>query len=146
MGIPMLKIRWSQNRLIFNMGIPILVRQHLYIERAPCWSWLPKLSQNEWEMNLDILKLGVRVTGLSVDIFVEGLRPPPFEFPRAPSKIWRVPPLKYITNSPILGGPSGPQAKFYKGPIGFSGVRGLYLRSWGKLSHSRSWHITCKDM
>ena len=30
MGIPMLKIRRS--RLIFNMGIPILVRRHLYIE------------------------------------------------------------------------------------------------------------------
>ena len=31
----MLKIRRSQDRLIFNMGIPILVRQHLYIETAP---------------------------------------------------------------------------------------------------------------
>ena len=40
MGIPiqvrrhhytaMLKIRWSQDRLIFNMGIPILVRRHHY--------------------------------------------------------------------------------------------------------------------
>ena len=36
MGIPMLKIRWSRDRLIFNMGIPILVRRHLYIETA---SW-----------------------------------------------------------------------------------------------------------
>ena len=35
MGIPMLKIRWLQNRLIFNMGIPILVRWHLYIEITP---------------------------------------------------------------------------------------------------------------
>ena len=34
MGIPMLKIRRSQDRLIFNMGIPILARQHLYIEMA----------------------------------------------------------------------------------------------------------------
>ena len=34
MGIPMLKIRWSRDRLIFNMGIPILVRRHLYIESA----------------------------------------------------------------------------------------------------------------
>ena len=67
--------------------------------------------------------------GLSVDIFVEGPAPLPFEFPRAPSKIWRVPPLKYITNSPILRGPLGPQAKFHKGPIGFSGARGLYLRA-----------------
>ena len=34
MGIPMLKIRRSQDRLIFNMGIPLPVR-HLYIEAAP---------------------------------------------------------------------------------------------------------------
>ena len=34
-GIPMLKIRWSRDRLIFNMGIPILVRRHLYIETPP---------------------------------------------------------------------------------------------------------------
>ena len=31
----MLKIRRSRDRLIFNMGIPILVRWHLYIETAP---------------------------------------------------------------------------------------------------------------
>ena len=37
MGIPMLKIRRSRDRLIFNMGIPILVRQHLYIETAPSY-------------------------------------------------------------------------------------------------------------
>ena len=30
----MLKIRWSWDRLIFNMAIPILVRRHLYIETA----------------------------------------------------------------------------------------------------------------
>ena len=35
MGIPMLKIRRSRNRLIFNVGIPILVRRHLYIQTAP---------------------------------------------------------------------------------------------------------------
>ena len=34
MGIPMLKIRWSWVPFIFNMGIPILVRWHLYIETA----------------------------------------------------------------------------------------------------------------
>ena len=34
MGIPVLKIRRSRDRLIFNMGIPILVRWHLYIEMA----------------------------------------------------------------------------------------------------------------
>ena len=37
MGIAMLKIRRSWDRLIFNMGIPILVRQHLYIETSPRW-------------------------------------------------------------------------------------------------------------
>ena len=55
--------------------------------------------------------------------------PPLFEFPRAPSNIWRVPPLKYTTNSPILRGPLGPQAKFHKGPIGFSGAQGPYLQA-----------------
>ena len=38
MGIPMLKIRRSRDRLIFNMGIPILVRlyiYHIYILRRP---------------------------------------------------------------------------------------------------------------
>ena len=35
MGIPMLKIRWLWDHLIFNMGIPILVRWHLFIETAP---------------------------------------------------------------------------------------------------------------
>ena len=34
-GIPMFKIRRSQDRLIFNTGIPVLVRRHLYIETAP---------------------------------------------------------------------------------------------------------------
>ena len=36
----MFKIRWSWDCLIFNMGIPILVRWHLYIELAP-WG-IPK--------------------------------------------------------------------------------------------------------
>ena len=35
MGILMLKIRRLRDRLIFNMGIPILVRGHLHIETAP---------------------------------------------------------------------------------------------------------------
>ena len=34
-GISMLKIRRSRDHLIFNMGIPILVRRHLHIEMAP---------------------------------------------------------------------------------------------------------------
>ena len=32
---PMLKIRWSLDSLIFNMGIPILIIRHFYIEMAP---------------------------------------------------------------------------------------------------------------
>ena len=35
MGIPILKIRRSQDRLISNMGIPVLVSRHLYIETPP---------------------------------------------------------------------------------------------------------------
>ena len=34
-GIHMLKIRRSRDRLILNMGIPILVRLHIYIETPP---------------------------------------------------------------------------------------------------------------
>ena len=34
-GIPKFKIRRSQDRLIFKMGINILVSRHLYIETAP---------------------------------------------------------------------------------------------------------------
>ena len=34
-GIPMLKIGRSRDRFIFNMGIHILVRRHLYIETPP---------------------------------------------------------------------------------------------------------------
>ena len=43
MGIPMLKIRWWQDCLTFNMGIPILVRWHLYIETAPRFTVFPVL-------------------------------------------------------------------------------------------------------
>ena len=38
MGVPMLKIRRSRDRLIFNMGIPIPGKYGLYIEMAP---WCP---------------------------------------------------------------------------------------------------------
>ena len=38
----MLKIRRSRDRLIFNMGIPILVRRHLCIEMAPRIHWKTK--------------------------------------------------------------------------------------------------------
>ena len=36
-GIPMLKIRRSGERLIFNMGIPVLVRWHFILRRNPAW-------------------------------------------------------------------------------------------------------------
>ena len=40
-GIPTLKIRRSRDRLIFNMGIPLLVRRHIHIEMAPSLISLP---------------------------------------------------------------------------------------------------------
>ena len=40
MGIPRLRIRRSRDRLIFNIGILVLITRHLYIETAPwCWGW-----------------------------------------------------------------------------------------------------------
>ena len=57
--IPMLKMRRSWDRLIFNMGIPILVRKHLYIETAPWWKKIPVTSPNtsmEWTNELFILR------------------------------------------------------------------------------------------
>ena len=46
MRIPMLKIRRSRDCLIFNMGIPILVRRHFDIETAP-WCSKQTISQND---------------------------------------------------------------------------------------------------
>ena len=40
-GIPMLKIRRSRDRLIFNMGIPIPGKDGLYIETGPWASQEP---------------------------------------------------------------------------------------------------------
>ena len=34
-GVPVLEIRRSRDRLIFNIGIPILVRRYLHTETAP---------------------------------------------------------------------------------------------------------------
>ena len=34
-GITMKKIKWSDDRLVFNMGIPILEEDCLYIETGP---------------------------------------------------------------------------------------------------------------
>ena len=53
-GIPMLKIRRSQDRLIFNMGIPILVRRHLYIDTAPWIQSVPG-ETNVCPVNLGII-------------------------------------------------------------------------------------------
>ena len=40
MGIPTQKIRRSRDHLIFNMGIPALVRRHLYTDTVPSWLYL----------------------------------------------------------------------------------------------------------
>ena len=52
MGIPMLKIRQLRGRLIFNMGIPTLVRWHLYIEPSHrvifIWSLILGASWSSW--------------------------------------------------------------------------------------------------
>ena len=76
-GIPMLEITRSRNRLIFRIGIPILVRWHLYIETAP---WAPDCNQLVWRavwMNVsnatpkasDIYKTPVHfINGISIVI------------------------------------------------------------------------------
>ena len=51
-GIPMLKIRRSRDRLIFNMGIHILIRPHLYIETAPCQTFILRTFCLNFENNL----------------------------------------------------------------------------------------------
>ena len=45
-GVPMLKIRRSRDRLIFNMGIPVPVR-HSYVETDP--RWFSKYKSYLWE-------------------------------------------------------------------------------------------------
>ena len=50
-GIPMLKIRRSRYHFIFNMGIPIPIRRHLYIETGPrSFQWRKFL----WQFSSDI--------------------------------------------------------------------------------------------
>ena len=44
----MLKIRRSRDRLILNMGIPILERWHLYIETVPCSKYQLRMPQSQW--------------------------------------------------------------------------------------------------
>ena len=54
-GIPMLKIRQSRDRLIFNMGIPILVSRHLYIETAP-WTRYRRCQNYRHRLHRKVLK------------------------------------------------------------------------------------------
>ena len=76
MGIPMLKIRQSRDRLIFNMGILILVSWHLDIETAPsspvryrvsfvrldlCWAF--KVCLLSIKGKLDLLCLSAAIIG-----------------------------------------------------------------------------------
>ena len=53
MGMSMIKIRQSWDSLIFVMGIPILVRTHLYIETAPRiilqWNFILNKNTNAWK-------------------------------------------------------------------------------------------------
>ena len=42
------KDKTVMRRLIFNMGIPILVRRHLYIETAPWWQFHRKSSRYQY--------------------------------------------------------------------------------------------------
>ena len=48
-GIPMFKIRWSENRVIFNMGIPIPGKDGLDIETGPSFCDL-NCPQHHWWM------------------------------------------------------------------------------------------------
>ena len=57
-GIPIIKIRRSRDRLIFVMGIPILVRRRLFIETAHISRWNELCSGNDlftcelqWNLN-----------------------------------------------------------------------------------------------
>ena len=76
-GIPMLKIRRSQDRLIFNMGIPILVRRHLYIETAPLSSMrnasiacvISMLRNHENTFHVSLTHFGVK--GVNLQLFMD---------------------------------------------------------------------------
>ena len=69
----MLKIRWSRDRLIFNMRIPILVRRHLYIETAP---WVVCKSIISQSLNVlsdspgDHLNIQCHLTGIGIPILL----------------------------------------------------------------------------
>ena len=59
MGIPMLKIRRSRDRLIFNTGIPLRVRRYLYIETAPWWEIEPPPANRHTESS-NLWNIGAR--------------------------------------------------------------------------------------
>ena len=69
MGIPMLKVRWSWDRLFFNMWIPVLVRWHLYIETAPrSIPWLQMHWFLAWQGHTSVCK-GLRNTSFENILF-----------------------------------------------------------------------------
>ena len=92
MRVPLLKIRGSWDHLIFNMGLPILVRQHLYIETPPRFGAKPlftptldcsketcsvifksKHNHNQ-KMNLNMSSAKRRTFCLHLNVFIECLK------------------------------------------------------------------------
>ena len=67
--------------------------------------------------------------GLSVDIFCWGSGAPTIWISKGPKQNLKGPSIEIHYQFSNLGGPLGPQTKFHKGPIGFSGARGPYLRA-----------------
>ena len=69
------------------------------------------------------------LSGLSVDIFCWGSGAPTIWISKGPQQNLEGPFIEIHYQLSNFGGPLGPQAKFHKGPIGFSGARGPYLRA-----------------
>ena len=67
----MLKIRQSRDCLIFNMGIPILARRHLYIETVPegPFQYKDVIIQYANGMELDLSKTEQNVQHFAYNIF-----------------------------------------------------------------------------
>ena len=61
MGIPMLKIRRSRDRLVFNMRIPILAKRHLYIETYPRDVKKVSVSWRRIETSYDIKHVNISI-------------------------------------------------------------------------------------
>ena len=56
----MLKIRRSRHHLIFNMGVHILVRRHLYMKTAPCSTkLLSTIPARQYLIEADLLQMTV---------------------------------------------------------------------------------------